>query len=112
MEGLLLLVAVLLPAASGILVMLLPRLSETRENRCWFVGAVMVLECIVVALVALDGEKTLILFNLTKELPIALHSDGTSRIFSLVMAMAVIVLLAVGADYMECQCISNACMAA
>ena len=45
MEGLLLLVAILLPAAGSLLVVFLPWLNERREDRCFFVGAVMVLEC-------------------------------------------------------------------
>ncbi len=87
MEGLLLIIAVLLPVAAGFMVLWLPWLNEKRENRCAFVGAMMILECILVGLVALDGERTAILFMMTPDLPIALHSDGTSRIFSLVMAL-------------------------
>ena len=87
MEGLLLLIAILLPAAGSVMIMLIPWLNERREDRCLFVGAVMVLECIVVALIALDAERTLLLFKMTEQLPIALHSDGTSRIFSVVMAL-------------------------
>ena len=87
MEGLLLLIAILLPAAGSLMVMLMPWLNERREDRCVFTGFVMVLECIVVALVALDGERALTLFKMTEQLPIALHSDGTSRIFSIVMAL-------------------------
>lgn len=87
MEGLLLLVAILLPAVGSLLVMFLPWVNENRNNRCIFVGAVMVLECIVVMLVALSGEQTLVLFEMTKDLPIALRSDGTSRVFSAVMAL-------------------------
>ncbi|NLA54007.1 MAG: proton-conducting membrane transporter, partial [Clostridiales bacterium] len=87
MEGLLLLVAVLLPAAGSLMVVFLPWLNGTRENRCVFVGAIMILECIVVLLVALDTERTLILFEMTRQLPIALRSDGTSRIFSVLMSL-------------------------
>jgi len=87
MEGLLLLIAVLLPAAGSVMVMLLPWLNMNRKDRCLFVGAVMILECIVVTLIALDSERTLVLFKMTEQLPIALHSDGTSRIFSVVMAL-------------------------
>jgi multicomponent Na+:H+ antiporter subunit D len=87
MEGLLLLIAILLPAVGSVMIMLMPWLNERREDRCLFVGAVMVLECIVVALIALDAERTLLLFKMTEQLPIALHSDGTSRIFSIVMAL-------------------------
>ena len=87
MEGLLLLVAVLLPAAGSLMVVFLPWLNVTRENLCVFVGAIMILECIVVLLVALDTERTLILFEMTRQLPIALRSDGTSRIFSVLMSL-------------------------
>jgi formate hydrogenlyase subunit 3/multisubunit Na+/H+ antiporter MnhD subunit len=87
MQGILLVTAVLLPAVCGILVMWIPWLNERRENRCGFVGAVMVLECIVVALIAMDAERTVVLFKMTEQLPIALRSDGTSRIFSVVMAL-------------------------
>lgn len=87
MQGILLVTAVLLPAVCGILVMWIPWLNERRENRCGFVGAVMVLECVVVALVAMDAERTVVLFKMTEQLPIALRSDGTSRIFSAVMAL-------------------------
>ena len=87
MEGLLLLVAVLLPAAGSLKVVYLPWLSQSRQDRCLFVGAVMVLECIVVLIIALDAERTLILFEMTKQLPIALRSDATSRIFSVLMAL-------------------------
>ncbi|NLC32756.1 MAG: proton-conducting membrane transporter [Clostridiales bacterium] len=87
MEGLLLLVAVLLPAAGSLMVVYLPWLNQSRQDRCLFVGAVMVLECIVVLIIALDAERTLILFEMTKQLPIALRSDATSRIFSVLMAL-------------------------
>jgi len=87
MEGLLLLVAILLPAAGSLLVVFLPWLNERREDRCFFVGAVMVLECLVVLLIAFDAERTLVLFEMTKQLPIALRSDGTSRVFSALMAL-------------------------
>lgn len=87
MEGLLLLVAILLPAVGSLMVVFMPWLNETREDRCGFVGTIMVMECIVVLLIALDAERTLVLFEMTKQLPIALRSDGTSRIFSAVMAL-------------------------
>ena len=87
MEGLLLLIAILLPAAGSVMLMLMPWLNGRREDRCLFIGAVLVLECVVVALIALDTERTLLLFKMTEQLPIALHSDGTSRIFSVVMAL-------------------------
>ena len=87
MEGILLLVAILLPAAGSLMVVFLPWLNQRREDRCLFVGAVMVLECIVVLLIAMDTERTLILFEMTKQLPIALRSDGTSRIFSALMSL-------------------------
>ena len=87
MEGLLLLVAILLPAIGSLMVVFMPWLNERREERCFFVGVIMVLECIVVLLIALDAERTLVLFEMTKQLPIALRSDGTSRVFSAVMAL-------------------------
>ena len=87
MEGLLMLAAVLLPMLGALMVMFLPWLNERRENRCLLVGAVLLLECLVVALVALDGERSLVLFHMTQQLPIALHSDGTSQVFSAVMAL-------------------------
>ena len=79
MEGLLLLVAILLPAIGSLMVVFMPWLNETREDRCGFVGAIMVMECIVVLLIALDAERTLVLFEMTKQLPIALRSDGASQ---------------------------------
>lgn len=87
MEGLLLLLAILLPAGAALMVALMPWLNEKREDRCLFVGVVMVLECVVVALIALDSERTIVLFKMTEQLPIALRSDGTSRIFSAVMSL-------------------------
>lgn len=87
MEGLLLLVSFLLPAVGSLMVVFMPWLNEKREDRCAFVGTIMVLTCIVVLLVAIDSERTLVLFEMTKQLPIALRSDGTSRIFSAVMAL-------------------------
>ena len=60
MEGLLLIIAVLLPVAAGFMVLWLPWINQKRENRCTFVGAMMILECILVGLVALDGERTAI----------------------------------------------------
>ena len=87
MDGLLLIIAVLLPVVAGFMVLWIPWLNDKRENRCAFVGAVMILECILVGLIALDGERHVVLFMMTDQLPIALHSDGTSRIFSLVMAL-------------------------
>ncbi len=87
MEGLLLLVAILLPAVGSLLVVFLPWLNENRKDRNMFVGAILVLECIVVLMVAFDAERTLVLFEMTKQLPIALRSDGTSRVFSAVMSL-------------------------
>ncbi|HSK69607.1 MAG TPA: proton-conducting transporter membrane subunit [Candidatus Limnocylindria bacterium] len=87
MEGLLLLLAILLPAAGSVMVMTMPWLNARREDRNAFVGVVMLLECLVVGLIALDAERTLLLFEMTRQLPIALHSDGTSRVFSVVMAL-------------------------
>ncbi len=87
MDGLLLIMAVLLPAAAGFTVLFAPWLNNKRENRCAFVGAVLVLECLLVGLIAFTGEHTAVLFNMTPQLPIALRSDGTSRVFSLVMAL-------------------------
>ena len=87
MEGMLLLIAILLPAAGALMLTLMPWLNGRREDRCLFVGAILVMECVVVALVALDGQRTLVLFKMTEQLPIALRSDGTSRIFSAVMAL-------------------------
>ncbi len=87
MDGLLLILAVLLPVAAGFTVLWTPYLNRRRENRCAFVGAVLVLECLLMALIAAGGERTAILFYMTPQLPIALKSDGTSRVFSLVMAL-------------------------
>lgn len=87
MEGLLLLVAILLPAAGSLMVVFMPWLNERREDRCLFTGFIMVLECIVVLLIAMDSQRTLILFEMTKQLPIALRSDGTSRVFSAIMSL-------------------------
>ena len=87
MEGLLLLVAILLPAAGSLMVVFMPWLNERREDRCLFTGFIMVLECIVVLLIAFDAERTLVLFEMTKQLPIALRSDGPSRVFSALKAL-------------------------
>ncbi len=87
MDGLLLLTAVLLPMVSALMVAKVPWLNEKRENRCAFVGATLILECIVVALIALDAQRTVVLFHMTDQLPIALRSDGTSRVFSIVMTL-------------------------
>ncbi len=87
MEEFLLILAILLPAAAALLSLWIPWVNKTRWNRCIYVGAVLVLECIVVALVALNGERTAVLFYMTEQMPIALRSDGTSMVFSLVMAL-------------------------
>jgi formate hydrogenlyase subunit 3/multisubunit Na+/H+ antiporter MnhD subunit len=87
MEGLLLIIAIVLPIVGGILVFLVPWLNENRKDRCAFVFAVMMLECIVVSLIALDSPKRLVLFEITSHLPIALLSDSTSSVFSLIVAL-------------------------
>ena len=87
MEGLMLILAILLPVAAAFMTLLIPWVNQTRKNRCLFVGAALVLECVVVTLVALGGERTAVLFYMTDQLPIALRSDGTSMVFSLVMTI-------------------------
>lgn len=87
MDAILLILSILLPVAAALMVLGLPWLNEDRKNRCVFVGAVLVLECIVVGLMALEGERSVVLFHMTQQLPIALRSDGASRIFSIVMAL-------------------------
>ncbi len=87
MDGLLMITSVLLPIVSALMLMRMPWLNESRRDRCTFVGAVLLLECIVVALVAIEPQRSVVLFKMTEQLPIALRSDGTSRVFSIVMAL-------------------------
>ena len=87
MEGILLLVAVLLPAIGSLLLTFLPWLNQSRKDRNIFVAAIMLLECLVVLIVAFDAQRTIVLFKMTEQLPIALRSDGTSRVFSAVMVL-------------------------
>ena len=87
MEGILLLVAILLPAVGSLLLVFLPWLNQSRKDRNIFVAAIMLLECLVVLFVAFDAQRTIVLFEMTKQLPIALRSDGTSRVFSAVMVL-------------------------
>ena len=87
MERMLLIIAFLFPVLCGFLVLWLPALNTTRERRCTFVGAALVLECIIVGLVAFNPPQTVVLFHMTPQLPIALRSDGTSRVFSAVMTL-------------------------
>jgi formate hydrogenlyase subunit 3/multisubunit Na+/H+ antiporter MnhD subunit len=87
MEGILLVAAILLPVLSGLFLMRAPWLNDRRENRCAFVGVVLILECVLVSIIALDQTRSVILFKMTEQLPIALRSDGTSRVFSLVMSL-------------------------
>ena len=101
MEGLLLMVAILLPAVGSLLVVFLPWLNEKREDRCLFTGFILVLECIVVLLIAFDAERTLVLFKMTEQLPIALRSDGTSRVFSVIMALMWTISGFYSFDYMK-----------
>ncbi|NLD34196.1 MAG: proton-conducting membrane transporter [Clostridiales bacterium] len=83
----LMITSVLLPIVSALMLMRMPWLNESRRDRCTFVGAVLLLECIVVALVAIEPQRSVVLFKMTEQLPIALRSDGTSRVFSIVMAL-------------------------
>lgn len=87
MEGILLLVAILLPAVGSLMLVFLPWLNQSRKDRNIFVAAIMLLECLVVLFVAFDAQRTIVLFEMTKQLPIALRSDGTSRVFSAVMVL-------------------------
>ncbi len=87
MEGILLLVAILLPAVGSLLLTFMPWLNQSRKDRNVFVAAILLLECVVVLLVAFDAQRTIVLFEMTKQLPIALRSDGTSRVFSAVMVL-------------------------
>ncbi|MDD3109719.1 MAG: hypothetical protein PHH32_03640, partial [Eubacteriales bacterium] len=55
MEGFMLILATLLPVVAAFMTLLIPWVNQTRRNRCLFVGVSLVLECVVVALVALGG---------------------------------------------------------
>lgn len=84
MSGLLLLLSILLPAAAGLAVAFVPYLNRDRKIRNLFCGATLLLETALMVLLALDGEKSLLLLHIEK-LPIALKSDRTGIIFALVM---------------------------
>ncbi len=87
MEGLLMLAAAILPALSGLLIELVRDVKRTRRDRCVFVGVVLLLQCVLVTLIALDGERETTLFWLGETLPITLRSDGVSRVFTLIMTV-------------------------
>lgn len=79
------LLAVLVPIIAGLLVALVPQINTDRRMRCTFVGAALLMECLVVIGVALSGEGTVVLLRLSEALPIALRNDQMGVIFSLVM---------------------------
>lgn len=87
MEGLLMLAATILPALSGLLIGLVRDVKHTRKERCAFIGAILLLQCVLVTLIAFDGERTVRLFSLGQTLPIVLRSDGVSRVFTLIMTV-------------------------
>lgn len=84
-NGLLMVLAAFLPQLAGLLVAFVGALNRDRKTRNLFVASVLGIECVLVLLIALTGGKTLVLLNLSDNLPIALHSDSIGIVFSLVM---------------------------
>ena len=92
MSGLIL-IAILLPAASGIFLLL--SLAFHRERRPAFTGAALAVSALLVLAVAWlgDGEKSLTLFFLMEDIPVFFHVDAVGRLFATVVT---IVWVAVG----------------
>lgn len=101
MEGLLLLTAVLLPAVAGLMVAFWPWLNEDRENRCTLTGAVLAVQLLLIVLIALEGEKTVVLLSLGENIPIALRSDRMGIVFSIIMSAMWLVSGIFSFDYMS-----------
>lgn len=87
MNGLLMVTAAFLPQAAGLLIAFSKGLNANRKTRNIFVTAILAVECALVLCIALGGETTLVLFNLSDNLPIALRSDRIGIVFSLVMSV-------------------------
>lgn len=85
MNGLLMVVAAFLPQLAGLLIAFSKGLNKDRNTRNTFVAATLLVECALVLSIALTGEKTLVLLNLSDNLPIAMRSDTLGIVFSLVM---------------------------
>lgn len=85
MNGLLMVAAAFLPQIAGLLVAFVKGLNCDRRTRNIFVAATLLTECALVLLIALSGEQTLVLLELSDSLPIALRSDRLGTIFSLLM---------------------------
>lgn len=85
MNGFLMVVALVLPVLAGLMVGFVPQIGLHRKTRSIFVGAALALQCLIVVLIALGGEKTVVILHLSENLPIALRSDTLGVIFSLIM---------------------------
>ena len=84
--NMLLLIPVFLPIFSGLYMLARPFAVRRRRNA--FVSAVTVLTSLSIAYLALTGDAgTVTLLRLDNTLSVALHMDGMSRVFAVIIAV-------------------------
>lgn len=87
MDAVPMLLAILLPFLGGILVRTMPHFRGNGRDVSFFTGFILILECALVALVCLDGDRAATLLSINGYLPVALRSDDLSKLFSSVAAL-------------------------
>ena len=90
--SLLLVVPVLLPLLSGLLIGFVRPLQESRFQRL-FLNGILILNLIFVFMIVLRPDMSLVLFHLTERLPILFKVDDLARLFC---AIAALIFLVVG----------------
>lgn len=85
MQNVLMLLAVLFPAACAALCWFLPALREDHRRDRFVMAALIVSFALCVALFAM-GDASFTLFTIGESLPVVLASDGLARLFSLLMS--------------------------
>lgn len=77
----------LFPVAAALTLQYCGALNLERKTRNLYVGAVLIIECVLAIITALQGDQMLTFLNITDSLPILLQSDGVSRVFSLLFCV-------------------------